>query len=1129
MKRVISCILTVCILVTSMVISNVVVSGLTGECIDANGTNVNSQNYEKFGDTVKSYFYDENGILMTLRANAVKDKYVAEYYTDDLALVKAVSIDKELPIFGAFYSNDNYYFVLSGQENPQCDDSVETYRITKYDKDWNKLGCDSIYGANTTIPFDAGSARVAEASGYLVVHSAHEMYNGHQANITLQFDIENAKFSQCFTGVWDISKGYVSHSFNQFTAIENNKLITVDHGDAYPRAVVLCLYDNDISTGKFYSNCESIEQLTYSGGVGNNDTGVSVGGFEVSSSSYLTLVSAAEDYDKETRNIKCLATNKETKETRVVQLSHYEEGEESASTPQMTKIDDEHFMVLWSRGNNVYYHLINDKGEVITAMGKALEIKNAEISDCKPIIHNGKVMWYTWSDNEEIVYCIDIDDISITENKRITTGHDMEITEGNESDSRTILHCRKCGHTEYLEVPDDFEIRSGSSYQFIINPFEPKFHLNHPEYISISAETENPKSAEFEVLIEDESILSFKKINNSVGVFTANKDGTTKLTVRLKYRPSVAIVYTAEVGHILYECTGSEYTPENFKSPTCTEDGFATYYCCVCAIRVKKSVPALGHDIVETVTKEANCVEDGTKHFACSRCSYNYDETIPSRGGHNFELIKTVQPKCETDGYYQYKCKNCRTTKKETIPATGHKPSDWVVTIEPTCTYNGVKVKNCETCQKKLETQSIPMLEHDYESIVVLPTYTTMGYTKHKCKGCGETYFTDYVDMLVSEPSTEQTTEPATNTSTEATMETVPITENTTDTTTNTQQSIETEQTLPSEQNINTVYFLNTPGWTTINCYAYNNNGNELSVWPGTAMNKTNYKVNGYDIYSVTFDSSLYDNVVFTDGINQSESLIPYAHKCYRIDNDLWFAIEDNIDTEPTLVTENTQPTITESTQATSTQTTDDTQSTEVTEPTQATEVTQSTQATEPTEPTTEAKTTITLKAAKTSIYVGDTTTVKATVTNSNGATTFSSSNTKVATVSSKGVVKGLKAGSVTIIAKNNGKSDSVKITVKQKANTISVKAAAKTVKYATVKKKAVTVSAITVKKAKGVVTYKKASGSAKVTVNKKNGKLTVKKGTKKGTYTVKVKVTAAGNTTYKAGSKIVTVKINVK
>ena len=80
-----------------------------------------------------------------------------------------------------------------------------------------------------------------------------------------------------------------------------------------------------------------------------------------------------------------------------------------------------------------------------------------------------------------------------------------------------------------------------------------------------------------------------------------------------------------------------------------------------------------------------------------------------------------------------------------------------------------------------------------------------------------------------------------------------------------------------------------------------------------------------------------------------------------------------------------------------------------------------------------------------------------------------------------------------------------------------------------TLKKKVVVVAPLTVTKAKGKVTYKKASGADCLTVNKSTGKVTVKKGTKKGTYTVKVKITAAGNANYKARSKTVTCKVVVK
>ena len=96
-------------------------------------------------------------------------------------------------------------------------------------------------------------------------------------------------------------------------------------------------------------------------------------------------------------------------------------------------------------------------------------------------------------------------------------------------------------------------------------------------------------------------------------------------------------------------------------------------------------------------------------------------------------------------------------------------------------------------------------------------------------------------------------------------------------------------------------------------------------------------------------------------------------------------------------------------------------------------------------------------------------------------------------------------------------------------SNPAKVKKKTATVKYKKLKKKKRTVKAITVTKAKGKVTYKKKGGSKKLTVNKKTGKITVKKGTKKGTYKIKVAVTAYGTWNYAAMTKTVTVKVKVK
>ena len=89
------------------------------------------------------------------------------------------------------------------------------------------------------------------------------------------------------------------------------------------------------------------------------------------------------------------------------------------------------------------------------------------------------------------------------------------------------------------------------------------------------------------------------------------------------------------------------------------------------------------------------------------------------------------------------------------------------------------------------------------------------------------------------------------------------------------------------------------------------------------------------------------------------------------------------------------------------------------------------------------------------------------------------------------------------------------------KAKTVAAKADKKTV---IAKKKAFIVTNAT-----GKVTFKKIEGNKKITVNK-NGKIVVKKGLKKGkTYSVKVKVSAAGNNEVMAGTEIVTVKVKVK
>ena len=95
-----------------------------------------------------------------------------------------------------------------------------------------------------------------------------------------------------------------------------------------------------------------------------------------------------------------------------------------------------------------------------------------------------------------------------------------------------------------------------------------------------------------------------------------------------------------------------------------------------------------------------------------------------------------------------------------------------------------------------------------------------------------------------------------------------------------------------------------------------------------------------------------------------------------------------------------------------------------------------------------------------------------------------------------------------------------------KKAQKISGGTYSKTYKASDVKKSAKKFS-IGAKSTAGKVTYKKVSGSSKLSVSSA-GKVTIKKGTSAGTYSIKVKISAAATAKYKATSvtKTVTVKI---
>lgn len=137
-------------------------------------------------------------------------------------------------------------------------------------------------------------------------------------------------------------------------------------------------------------------------------------------------------------------------------------------------------------------------------------------------------------------------------------------------------------------------------------------------------------------------------------------------------------------------------------------------------------------------------------------------------------------------------------------------------------------------------------------------------------------------------------------------------------------------------------------------------------------------------------------------------------------------------------------------------------------------------------------KQTLKLKKSSATVTAGKTIAIKATA-SPTGNITYKSSNKKVATVSSKGVVKGIKAGKATITVKCNGVSKTFKVTVKKQ--TLTLKKTSATIKVGKTVKINATASP------KGSITYKSNQESI-ATVTSKGVVKGVKKGTAKITVT---------------------------
>ena len=530
-------------------------------CKVYNGSNLENQDYSTFGSCIDSYeCTSPDGGIMRVQFGAVDGKTLVEYYDTDYNIQKTVTVPLALPKYGAFYESGNYYYILTGQDNPDNNDAVEVYRVTKYSKDWKVQGSASLYGENTKKAFDFGSARMTMNGNILYVRTCHVMYGGHQANVTFSVNTDNMTVVDKKTDISNASTGYVSHSFNQFIQIDQGKMTALDQCDAFPsRALVMLKYSADLSEGKFvpdfnYVSSEEMERrkcaqtdiMKVGGNVGDNYTGTSAGGFEYSDSCWLVAGNFDTDGAGSSRNAFIAAVPKNGGDPVVRYFTNYGGTDDSASTPHLVKTGSNSFILLWSSQGKVYYTAVDGNGQ---QSGQTYSM-DGNLSGCQPTVINGKLCWYTWKNNVNVFYEINLSDLSGTRAVKIVNGH--KFSYGKEVTNGTVTRtCTVCGENQdNVAVPTSMEpvyTKANGHLAYLRGNIE----LDPGTYQMVCGPcftASGDRLSDCQVTSSNSDVVSVKMLGSTDAQITVHKSGSAVLTIQSKYNPDAVETANISVG-----------------------------------------------------------------------------------------------------------------------------------------------------------------------------------------------------------------------------------------------------------------------------------------------------------------------------------------------------------------------------------------------------------------------------------------------------------------------------------------------------------------------------------------------------------------------------------------------------
>ena len=428
--------------------------------------NISANDYSRWSSVINSYLTENSDGTLTRVENTSAGVKIENYSASGDKLLSQKTLSKELSIFGGYYSGSEYNYLVYGKNNPSESDSAEVVRVVKYTKDWNRAGSASIRGINTTTPFEAGSLRFEEANGKLYIYTCHEMYAdesglNHQANMLFTVDESTLDVTDSAYEVSNLTTGYVSHSFDQFIKADNDGeyIYRVDHSESSNLTMNgSYLSVNGITLTKYRADGKSTAvrvTVPVEFDVNNNNyTGAAIGGFELGGGNCLIAYAKDVSASCRTRNVFISVTDEYFNGTENIQLTNYGTSSKiSCRTPQLTKINENLFLVMWEEYNSST-GAVTCKAMTVDSRGKTVSKAVScpvRLSDCQPIVcSDGMVKWYVTDNSAPVLYKLSPYDIGNVHEHSLTR---KVLSNATCTASGSIEYTCSCGYSYTETIP----------------------------------------------------------------------------------------------------------------------------------------------------------------------------------------------------------------------------------------------------------------------------------------------------------------------------------------------------------------------------------------------------------------------------------------------------------------------------------------------------------------------------------------------------------------------------------------------------------------------------------------------------------------------------------------------------